>query len=289
MMRVNQAEKLVKATNRSAPTKDGYRFRKAGAMLDNQLTICAEMVYLDLPIEERIKRIDAKGFGVDIWTFWAHDLDKIRKTGVRINCAQGYVHGNIAFPEDSAQMLRTAEEIMPTLKDLGATRLVIHGAELIDGKAAKHIDVTTPAMWLNAYDTLNRFADLGAKHDVIFTLENLNGRVDHPHVPFNRVEQTLTLVRHVDNPHLKLMLDLYHEQEDEGHLCETVAEAAPYIGELQAADVPGRCEPGTGEVNYKAVARAVAASGYDGPIGMEAYASGDSDVALDAFREAFTI
>ncbi|MCT6837341.1 MAG: TIM barrel protein [Bifidobacteriales bacterium] len=256
-------------------------------MAHNQLTICAEMVYLDLPIEERIKRIDQMGFGVDIWTHYSHDLNKLKATGVPINSAQGYVHGNLAYADDSEEMLRTAKEILPELKDLGIDKLVIHGAELVDGKAAKWIDRVTPDMWLNAYDTLSRFAELGQENQVTYLLENLNSRVDHPHVPFCHSYETLTLVKRVDSPNLKLMLDLYHAQEDDGHLIETVKEANTYIGELQAADVPGRCEPGTGEVRWEQVAAAVNETDFTGPIGMEGYASGDSDKALQAFGQAF--
>ena len=61
------------------------------------------------------------------------------------------------------------------------------------------------------------------------------------------------------------------------------------MGEIQVADVPGRCEPGTGEINYPAIARALAAVGYEGVVGMEAFASGDSDAAVEAFRDAFTV
>ena len=68
----------------------------------------------------------------------------------------------------------------------------------------------------------------------------------------------------MDSPHLRLNLDLYHAQIGEGNLIELVREALPYIGEIQVADVPGRCEPGTGEINYRAVATALAAAGYTG-------------------------
>jgi len=51
--------------------------------------------------------------------------------------------------------------------------------------------------------------------------------------------------------------------------------------------VPGRCEPGTGEINYPAIARALAQMGYRGPVGLEGWASGDDLVALERFREAF--
>jgi hydroxypyruvate isomerase len=54
------------------------------------------------------------------------------------------------------------------------------------------------------------------------------------------------------------------------------------------ADVPGRCEPGTGEINYPAIARALEELGYRGTVGLEAWASGDSELALERFRAAFT-
>ena len=50
------------------------------------------------------------------------------------------------------------------------------------------------------------------------------------------------------------------------------------------ADVPGRCEPGTGEINYRGIALALKAMGYRGPVAMEAFAAGDSDAAVEAFR-----
>ena len=122
-----------------------------------------------------------------------------------------------------------------------------------------------------------------------FCLENLNTAVDHPGVPFARAADTLALVEAVDSPHLKLMLDLYHAQIGEGNLIELCRRAARAIGEVQVADVPGRCEPGTGEINYPAVARALAEIGYAGTVGLEAFASTDSELALRRFRDAFTV
>jgi hydroxypyruvate isomerase len=85
------------------------------------------------------------------------------------------------------------------------------------------------------------------------------------------------------------MLDLYHAQIGEGNLIELCRRALPYIGEIQVADVPGRCEPGTGEINYPKIATALAEMGYRGTIGLEGWASGDDELALDRFRRAFTV
>lgn len=80
----------------------------------------------------------------------------------------------------------------------------------------------------------------------------------------------------------------YHAQIGEGNLIELCRRCLPWIGEIQVADVPGRMEPGTGEVNWAGIARALHESGYAGPVGMEVYASGDPEQALAAFRSAFT-
>jgi hydroxypyruvate isomerase len=58
---------------------------------------------------------------------------------------------------------------------------------------------------------------------------------------------------------------------------------------VQVADNPGRCEPGTGEINYEGVAKALNVMGYSGPVGMEAFAKGEEEAALSAFRSAFTV
>ncbi|MFF9806396.1 TIM barrel protein [Streptomyces coeruleorubidus] len=122
-------------------------------------------------------------------------------------------------------------------------------------------------------------------------MENLNTAVDHPGVPFATAADTLALVQAVDRPGLRMNLDLYHAQIGEGNLIELVrkAHALHLIGEIQVADVPGRREPGTGEINYPAVARVLKEIGYEGTVAMEAWASGDSELALERFRSAFTL
>ncbi|HET6757989.1 MAG TPA: TIM barrel protein, partial [Propionibacteriaceae bacterium] len=115
-----------------------------------------------------------------------------------------------------------------------------------------------------------------------------NTAVDHPGVPFAKAGDTLALITAVDSPHLRLNLDLYHAQIGEGNRVQLVEQALPYIGEIQVADVPGRCEPGTGEIYYPAVAAALDRLGYAGVVGLEGWASGDPETALDRFRTAFS-
>jgi hydroxypyruvate isomerase len=254
------------------------------------LAVCAEMVLRDLPIAERARKIAARGFAVEIWDWTRHDIAALARTGARFSSMTGYVTGDLIDDDGADELLRTAERSILVAKELGVPRLNLHGTGL-DGRGlpVKPVAVVTGAMWLKARATLARIAALGERHDVTFVLENLNTEVDHPGVPFARAADTLALVEAVGHPNLRLNLDLYHAQIGGGNLIELVRRAAPFIGEIQVADVPGRCEPGTGEINYPAVAKALAEIGYRGTIGLEAWASGDDELALERFRAAFTL
>lgn len=257
------------------------------------LAVSSEMVFLDLPVVERVRRISALGFEVEIWDWTRHDVEALvdlRGEGVVFSSMTGYTSGRLGDHGGADELLATAEQSVPVAQRLGISRLNLHGTGLDgDGLPVRPEQVVTGEMWLAARRTLGRIAALGEREGVTFVLENLNTAVDHPGVPFATAEDCLALVSDVDSPHLRLMLDLYHAQIGEGNLIELCRRALPWIGEIQVADVPGRCEPGTGEVNYPAIARALSDMGYAGTVGLEAWAAGDSTVALQRFREAFTI
>ena len=254
------------------------------------LAACAEMLFRSLPVEERVRRVSGLGFEVEIWDWTRHDIDALIRTGATFSSMTGYVRGELIDPEGADELLRTAEQSIAVAERLGCPRLNLHGTGLDDkGLPVRPVHEVTGAMWLAAERTLRRLADLGRREGVVFVLENLNAPVDHPGVPFGRAADTMALVEAVGSPNLRLMLDIYHAQIGEGNLIELIRRAGPLIGEVQVADVPGRCEPGTGEINYPAIARALAEIGYRGTIGLEAWASGDDELALQRFRSAFTL
>jgi hydroxypyruvate isomerase len=256
------------------------------------LAACAEMLFLDQPIQDRARRLHDLGFQVEIWDWTRHDLAALARTGAVFGSMTGYIRGNLTDEDGAAELLRTAGESVTAAARLGCPRLNLHGTGLDSRGLPVHPVTGEPdgPMWVRACRTLTRLAELGQAAGLTFTLENLNTAVDHPGVPFARAADTLALVAAVDRPGLRMNLDLYHAQIGEGNLIELVrrAHGQGLIGEIQVADVPGRCEPGTGEINYPAVARALADLGYEGTVAMEAWASGDSDLALDRFRSAFT-
>ncbi|WP_147680812.1 TIM barrel protein [Actinomyces ruminicola] len=257
------------------------------------LAACAEMIFTDRPFLERVDAIAARGLKVEMWDWGGKDLDALaarRADGVEIVSMTGYVEGDLTTDDGVARLLATAEQSLAAAERIDCPRLNVHGTGLGEGGipvvANEH---PSPGDWLRAADTLRRLAALGEREGRVFTLENLNLPVDHPGCPFALARDTRTLVAAVDSPHLRMNLDLYHAQIGEGNLIELCRTSQPWIGEIQVADVPGRAQPGTGEINYRAVALALADMGYRGTVAMEAFASGPSDDALDDFIRTFTV
>jgi hydroxypyruvate isomerase len=261
-------------------------------MTELQLAVCSEMVFTELPMIDRVRRIDDLGFAVEIWSWHDKDLEALAATGARFSSMTGYLHGDLIDPTSSDEVVRTAELSIKAAEILGVPRLNLHTVELGDGNAVRPRQRATGEMWLCAQRALERIGELGAAAGVTFCVENLNTIVDHPGVPLARAKDTLALIEGVGHPNVRMMLDLYHAQIGEGNLVELVRRCGDAIGEIQVADVPGRCEPGTGEIHYPAIAKALHDIGYTGTVGMEAFASGDgiagSEAALSAFRTAFS-
>jgi len=257
------------------------------------LAVCSEMVFTDLPHLERVSRLHELGFAVEIWGWADKDPQALSRTGARFTSMTGYLRGDLVTPEGADELLRTAELSVRFAEQIGSPALNLHGTGLGDGGLPVHpVDHVTGEMWVAAVRTLERVAALGERHGTTFVLENLNTLVDHPRTPFARAADTLALVRAVDDPHLRMNLDLYHAQIGEGNLVDLVRSSVPYVGEVQVADVPGRCEPGTGEVRWPFVAEALAGAGYDGVVALEGFASAPgvagSELAVQRFRDAFS-
>ncbi|WP_210527627.1 TIM barrel protein [Rubellimicrobium arenae] len=254
------------------------------------LAVCAEMLWPERPMDWRLRRLTEMGFQCGIWSWTGHDLAALERSGATFSSMTGYLRGRLSDEAGAEELLATARQAIEVGKRLNVARLNLHGTGLGEGgKPVTPCEVATGTMWLRARNTLARIADLAEAEGVTFMLENLNLPVDHPGVPFARIEDTLALVSSIDHPGLRLNLDLYHVQIGEGNLIEWCRRCQPWIGEVQVADVPGRMEPGTGEINYLNVARGLSVMGYGGPVCLEAYASGAPEAALEAFGATFTL
>jgi hydroxypyruvate isomerase len=258
---------------------------KGGFQMTFQLAVSAEMLFRDLPFVDRVARIHALGFQVEIWDWATKDLRALAATGAKFSSMTGYIRGDLLTPNGITELLATAEESLQAAAIIDCPRMNVHGTGLdSNGQAIIQRTDVTPGEWLTAVETLRSLAALGERYNRVFTLENLNTLVDHPGTPFAKAYETIALVAAVNSPYLMLNLDLYHAQIGEGNLVQLVRDALPYIGEIQVADVPGRCEPGTGEINYSRIGLELHNLGYTGVVGLEGWASGDSNLAVAAFK-----
>lgn len=131
-----------------------------------------------------------------------------------------------------------------------------------------------------AVENLSWAAPQAAEAGVTLLIEPLNP-TDFPNYLVQDTATALNVVTQAGQPQVKLLYDVYHAQIAEGNLIDTITACFPHIGHMQIADVPGRHQPGTGEINYPAIFAAVARLGYQGYIGLEYRPRGETDASLD--------
>lgn len=111
-------------------------------------------------------------------------------------------------------------------------------------------------------------------------LEALN-TYDNPGYLFARSKDVLDVLKAMNSPWLKFQYDVYHMQRMEGELVNTMKANLAYINHIQIADNPGRHQPGSGEINYAYVMKAIEEMGYDGYVGLEYVSDPNAAGALD--------
>jgi len=121
-----------------------------------------------------------------------------------------------------------------------------------------------------------------AKAGLTLVIEPINFR-DMPGFYLNYSRQALDVIAEVGAPNLKLQYDIYHMQRMEGELANTIKANIDLIGHMQLADTPGRHEPGTGEINYPFLFKAIDETGYDGWIGCEYVPAAGTEAGLGWF------
>jgi hydroxypyruvate isomerase len=97
-------------------------------------------------------------------------------------------------------------------------------------------------------DALRRGADVLAPHNLVMVLEPLS---DNPDLFLRTSDQAYAICRAVNSPSCKILFDIYHMQRNQGNNIAAIDLAWDEIAYFQIGDVPGRKEPGTGEIDYR--------------------------------------
>jgi hydroxypyruvate isomerase len=116
---------------------------------------------------------------------------------------------------------------------------------------------------------LKAAAELLEPTGLTIVIEPLNHLVDHAGYFLVTSDEAASVMAAVGSDHVKILFDIYHQQISEGNLIDNIRRYYEHIGYFQVGDVPGRQEPGTGEINWRNVFGAIHALGYEGIVGME--------------------
>ena len=135
---------------------------------------------------------------------------------------------------------------------------------------------------------LKQIMPVAEEHGVTVCMELLNSKVDHPGYQCDHTAWGVELVDRVGSPRFRLLYDIYHMQIMEGDVIRTIRNHHDAIAHYHTGGVPGRNEiDDTQELNYPAIVRAIAETGYEGYIGQEFVPAADDP--LQSLREAIEI
>jgi hydroxypyruvate isomerase len=254
-----------------------------------QLSVCEGTVFPNLPFQQRVREIAAAGFSIELWGWEDQALDAIAADPmIHIASMPGWGPGSMVHPDGVNTFLDGAKKNLTVAQRIGCRNLAIATGELNRKGQVVHAIAEHPAdVWITAYRCLCQLAEVAEKQNIFYNFEVLNTKVDHARYPFPKLEDGARLIRQVGSPRVRLLVDVYHVQVEEGNIIQGIRDYRELIGHIHVADVPGRHEPGTGEIHYPRVADALREIGYTGIVGLEAFPKSDDHLALERFRQTF--
>jgi len=245
------------------------------------------MLYTEVDVLDRFKKAADAGFThVELLFPYHYDLDAIERalkeygqTMVLFDTDAGDFAGGergyLCDPSKKDRFYESVKEAVAIAPRLGTT--------LLNALAGKP---PTGVSYEEARDTcienLKKAAPLCEDAGIILMSEGLNS-IQTPGYFLDNSKLGFEIVDAVGSPAVKYQYDIYHMQMMEGNILDTIKANLAKIGHLQLADVPGRHEPGTGEINYPNVFKAIDAMGYTGYCGLEYVPTGDTEASIDAW------
>lgn len=171
--------------------------------------------------------------------------------------------GELGFAAIPGKEIEFKESLTKTIDY--AKALKVKKIHIMAGKVLEvtHLNDTT-------YENNLRYAaNELAKENILALIEPINP-YSVPNYYMNSYEKALKVLTNINNPNLKIMLDLFHLQLIQGNISHTITNLMPHIGHVQIAQVPNRNEPNTsGEINYTYILDNLRKQGYDDFIGLE--------------------
>ncbi len=240
-----------------------------------------------VPRADRIKAVAAQG--ITVYSFWKATaeeqkamLDAQQNAGMKCSC----VVGSGSTGRTSGLTLPGAEQ--KYFDELGEGIEMAQrfgGADAIIFPGARQPDIPWEKQRENLVEGLRKAGDMAKAHGVVLVLEALN-RIEAPNIAVSTSEGAFDIVDAVAHPNVKVDFDIYHLQLSEGNIINNLKLGLQkgWIRLVQVGDVPGRREPGTGELNYHNIYRTLREAGYAGYLDSEHGTSSTPEHAIEVVK-----
>lgn len=176
-------------------------------------------------------------------------------------------------PAQRDNFLKDVDQAIVYAQKLEIPQIILMSGNAIPGR-------THEEQYASLLEGCKRAGEAASKANVTMIVEPLNSKVNHKGFFLTTCVEGLKLIKDVDNPHVKLLFDIYHEQVQIGNVTRTLTEAEPFVAVYHIADNPGRNDPGSGEMNYPNIYKAIAKTGFAGYVTMEYLPLGDQVASL---------
>lgn len=212
----------------------------------------------DAQVQSYMKLMHSYGFGFD--TLMAQ-TDWSRQPNSMVN------------PQHRERFLKELDEAIVWAKRLECPQILLMSGNEQPG-------MSYDQQFASIIESGKRAADVAAAHDVTLILENLNSKVNHKGYFLTSAKEATKAVKAVDNPHFRQLFDIYHEYVQHGDPIPAIQEAAPYVNVFHVADAPGRNDPGSAEMKWDDIYKAIGKTNYGGYIALEYSPLGDEVQSL---------
>ncbi len=258
----------------AASQASGFRFSVMAWTLEKQR-----------PFDQCIEMVARAGYqGVELVNEYAdwttrdirRILAKMNSLGLQFDAMSGGPV-TLADPHSTQALLDQLEKHVKLAEQLHCRQIILTSGSRVPGLSP---EAERKAM----LDNLSRVAELAGRRDVQVVIEPID-LLEAPMAYLNSVTDAFEMVRTIGSQNLMVLYDFYHEQRGAGNLLEKLEKNIEWVGLVHVADVPGRHQPGTGEIDYDNIYRKLAELRYDKFIAMEFYPTGDPVQVLEAARQ----
>lgn len=227
-----------------------------------------DMWFRDKPFMERFALAAQCGFTtVEFWPARREggvDAQAIRaeldKHGLKVS---QFAPAAPAFtsPAKYGELDAMIKDAIADAKVMGCSQITLVGHHNTDGMSREDMLVSYTV-------GLMRIAPMLEAAGLMALVEPFN-HVNHLNFLLNGSRPTVAMCRAVNSPMVKIQWDFFHMQHEEGDLINKFKAGIDQVGYVQLGDVPGRNQPGTGEVNHVNLLKGIRAAGYKGFLGLE--------------------